>query len=262
MPRRRLLWQIVLGLLVFVATVSIQRMPIGQLMTLGLSPLIATLHAPSRWWHNTELWLQERQALQEKLIATQDILAQQTALIQQGKSLAEENSQLRKLLKITDIKGYTWRAAQVLGRSPDKKSQRLILQVHSQPDDIIVSSSGLVGLVDKSMANKAVVRTILDASLAVPVTIPGSPLAALIRGQGDHLLVDFIPLDQAPAIGAILQTSGAGGLFPPGISVARITHIEALKGRIFARIEATPTAHWQRDNWLAIASHIDAIKHD
>jgi len=262
MTHRHILWRVVLGLLIFVAALALQRMPIGQYITLGLSPLISTLHAPARWWHNSELWLQDRDKLQEKLIATQDILEQQTALIQQGKSLAEENRQLRKLLKITDVKGYTWRAAQVLGRSPDKKSQRLILQVQSQTDDVIVSSSGLVGLVDKSLKNSAVVRTILDASLAVPVTIPGSPLAALIRGQGDHLLVDFIPLDQAPAIGAILQTSGAGGLFPPGISVARITHIEALKGRVFARIEAKPTAHWQRDNWLAIASRVDSPNHE
>jgi len=258
MLRRHILWRVILGLVVFVVILSFQRMPIGQYITLGLSPLISTLHAPSRWWHDSELWLQDRDELQKKLIATQNLLEQQTALIQQGKSLAEENAQLRKLLKITNIHGYTWRAAQVLGRSPDKKSQRLILQVQSKPDDVVVSSSGLVGLVDKSHAESAVVRTILDASLAVPVTIPGSPLAALIRGQGDHLLVDFIPLDQAPAIGSILQTSGAGGVFPPGISVARITHIEALKGRIFARIEAKPTAHWQRDNWLAIASRTDS----
>ncbi|MDQ6956070.1 MAG: rod shape-determining protein MreC [Mariprofundaceae bacterium] len=258
MPRRHMLWRVVLGLLIFVAILALQRMPIGQYLTLGLSPLISTLHAPARWWHDSELWLQEHDKLQTELIETRNMLEQQTALIQQGKSLAEENTRLRKLLKITNIHGYTWRAAQVLGRSPDKKSQRLILQVQSKPDDVIVSSSGLVGLVDKSHAGSAVVRTILDASLAVPVTIPGSPLAALIRGQGDHLLVDFIPLDQVPAIGAILQTSGAGGIFPPGISVARITHIEALQGRVFARIEAKPTAHWQRDNWLAIASRMSS----
>ena len=254
MLRRHILWRVVVGLLVLAGIMALQRMPIGQYITLGLSPLVATLHAPARWWHRTELWLQDRSHLQAELSATKEALEKQTALIQQGRSLAEENTQLRKLLKISNIRGYTWRAAQVLGRSPDKKSQRLILQVHSSPDDVVVSNSGLVGLVDKSQGDTAVVRTILDASLAVPVTLPNSPLAALIRGQGDHLLVEFIPLEQAPAIGSILQTSGAGGVFPPGIPVARIIHIEALKGRIFARIQATPVAHWQRDNWLAIAS--------
>jgi len=258
MLHRHVIWRVTLIILIGVIIFSLQRMPIGQYITLGLSPLISTLHAPARWWHNTGLWLQDRSQLQAELIATRNTLEQQTALIQQGTSLAEENRQLRRLLKITDTHGYQWRAAQVLGRSPDKKSQRLILQIQSQADDVVVSSSGLVGLIDQSHAQTAVVRTILDASLAVPVTIPGSPLAALIRGQGDHLLVDFIPMELAPAVGSILQTSGAGGIFPPGIAVARIIHVKALQGRVFARIEAKPTAHWQRDNWLAVASRTQA----
>ena len=256
MPVRHTLWRFIAAILLIILIIfGLQRLPIGQQLNLGLTPLVATLQAPSRWWHKTSLWLQERSELQHDLLQTRKAFEQQAALIQQSKSLHEENIQLRKLLKIADVQGYTWRAAQVLGRSPDKKSQRLILQVQAKPDDVVVSSSGLVGLVDASHKDASVVRTILDASLAVPVTLASSPLAALIRGQGDHLLVDFIPLDQAPAIGSILQTSGAGGIFPPGIPVAHITHIEALPGRVFARIEAKPTAHWQRENWLAIASH-------
>jgi len=254
MPNRHLIWRSLLAACVFLAIFSLQRLPIGQYITIGISPIIATLQAPTHWWHTSSLWLQERSKLQEELINARNTLEQQAALIQQSQSLSEENQRLRSLLKITDVHGYQWRAVQVLGRSPDKKSQRLILQATGKADDVIVSSSGLVGLIDQSHTGIAVVRTILDASLAVPVTLPNSPLAALIRGQGDHLLVDFIPLEQAPAVGAILQTSGAGGIFPPGIAVARITHIEAMPGRIFARVEAKPTAHWQRDNWLAIAS--------
>jgi len=245
---------------VLLLLLGVQRLPVGQQLNLGLAPLVSLLHMPGRWWDSTSLWLQKQDHLHAKLLETQAELDQKVALIQQTKSLREENRQLRKLLKITDIHGYTWHAAQVLGRSPDKKSQRLILRVQAKTDDVVVSSAGLVGVIDESNAQTAVVRTILDASLAVPVTLPNSPLAALIRGQGDHLLVDFIPLDQAPAVGSILQTSGAGGLFPPAIPVARITHVEALKGRIFARIEAVPTAHWQRDNWLAIAARSHATR--
>ena len=260
MPLRHSFWRLMAAIvLIFLLIFALQRLPIGQQLNLGLAPLITGLQAPSHWWHKTALWLQERSKLQSDLLQTRKAFEQQAALIQQRKSLLEENAQLRKLLHIANVQGYTWQAAQVLGRSPDKKSQRLILQAHAIPDDVVVSSDGLVGLVDANRKNTAVVRTILDASLAVPITLEASPLAALIRGQGDHLLVDFIPLEQAPAIGSILQTSGAGGIFPPGIPVAHITHIEALPGRIFARIEAKPTAHWQRENWLAIASRIPSL---
>lgn len=258
--RRSLIWRVLAVFIVLLLLFSaVQRMPVGQQLTLGLSPFLHALQAPVRWWEATSLWFQERASMQGELLSLRQDMEQQTALIQQGNSLREENQRLRALLNITDIEGFTWHAAQVLGRSPDKKSQRLVLKAASHVDDVVVASTGLVGLVDERRRDTAVVRTILDASISVPVTLPNSPLAALVRGQGDQLLVDFIPLEQAPKIGAILQTSGAGGIFPPGIIVARVTQVEAREGRIFARIHAEPTAHWQRDNWLAIATRAKVI---
>jgi len=257
--RRSVTWRVLAVFIVLILLLSAaQRTPVGQQFTLGLSPFLYALQAPVRWSEAASLWLQERTSMQAELLSLRQNLEQQTALIQQGDSLREENQRLRALLNITDIEGFTWHAAQVLGRSPDKKSQHLVLKAISKADDVVVSSTGLVGLVDESQRNTAVVRTILDASIAVPVTLPNSPLAALVRGQGDHLMVDFIPLDQAPKLGSILLTSGAGGVFPPGITVARVTHVEAMEGRVFARIKAEPTAHWQRDNWLAIATRSNA----
>ncbi|MDX8398589.1 MAG: rod shape-determining protein MreC [Mariprofundaceae bacterium] len=257
MQARRLIGRwIVIVVLLLLLLLGIQRLPIGQYLNLALSPLLSVLQVPGQWWNEQALWLYDKASLQAELYRSQRELEKQAALIQQAASLREENLQLRQLLKITDVEGFTWRAAQVLGRSPDKKSQRLVVQAQANEDNVVVSSSGLVGIIDKSYAQYAVVRTILDASLAVPVTINDSPLAALIRGQGDHLLVDFIPLVQAPEVGAVLQTSGAGGVFPPGIPVAYITHVEALPGNVFARIQAKPIAHWRRDSWLAIAARI------
>jgi len=218
------------------------------------------VQAPVRWVSDASLWLNRRQDLQYKLIEARAIIAQRSALLQQNQSLKEENKQLRSLLKMTNIQGYQWRAARVLGRSPEQKSQHLMLEAESKMDDVVIASAGLVGLVAQSQQGISVVRTILDGSLSVPVTLADASLAALVRGAGDHLNVDFIPLNQAPKVGDILQTSGAGGLFPPGISVAYVTHVEPVAGRIFAKVKAVPTAHWQREAWLAIASYQPAVR--
>ena len=254
--RRLFILGTILGLLFIVS-----RLPVGQQVTLGLSQLLYVAQTPGRWIDEFSLWFEERQALQQALVEAKRVIGQRAQLIQQSGSLREENRRLRALLKIADIEGYQWRAAQVLGRSPEKKSQHLILQVNASVDDVVVASSGLVGLVDQSHDNTAVVRTILDGSIMVPVTLPDSPLAALIRGEGDHLSVDFVPIKLAPVVGDVLQTSGAGGLFPPGIPVAYVTHVEPVPGRVFAKVTASPTAHWQRDNWLAIASRAPLRNH-
>ncbi|MCF7822233.1 MAG: rod shape-determining protein MreC [Mariprofundaceae bacterium] len=250
-PLRILSW---LGLLL-VLLVSIQQLPVGQQLNLGMAPLLTALQAPGRWWQEASLWLHERSQLQTDYQQATARLEKQSVLTQEVRSLREENRQLRALLDIQQITGYHWHAAKVQGRSPDKMSRRLILLVqNAAPDDVIVSSDGLVGLVDHSKPGSAVVRTILDAAIAVPVTMPDRVLAVLVRGQGDRLMVDFVPIENAPKPGSILQTSGAGGIFPAGIPVARITKVEPIPGQVFAKVDAEPVAHWQRESWLAIAS--------
>lgn len=238
-----------------VVLVTLLQLPVGQRLGLGMAPLLSVLQAPARWWQETSLWFDNSKQLQADYLDATLQLEKQTALIQEVQSLREENRQLRALLGIRQLKGYHWHAAKVQGRSPDKMSQRLILLVEqASPDDVIVSSRGLVGLVDQAKSGSAVVRTILDASLAVPVTMPGSALAALVRGEGDRLTIDFVPFDRAPQVGAVLVTSGAGGIFPPGLPVARITGVKPIPGQLFAHVDAEPVAHWQRESWLAMAS--------
>ncbi len=228
---------------------------------LATSPALESLYAPVQWWQSFSLWFHERQTLQANYLTLQKHLQQQAALIQEAESLRDENRQLRRILDISGITGYRWHAAKVRGRSPESMSQRILLQVKGvSPDDVIVSSEGLVGLVESRTGQHATVRTILDASVAVPVTVPGTSLAALVRGQGDRLKVSFVPIENAPEEGDVLYTSGAGGLFPPGIAVARITRVQPVAGQLFAQVDAVSVAHWQRDNWLAVASHLQKQK--
>ncbi|EAU53666.1 rod shape-determining protein MreC [Mariprofundus ferrooxydans] len=255
--RRYQLWLIggtlVAGLYVF------SQLATGSTPMLLMSPVLEALHAPANWWQSATLWFSERRQLQSDYMSYRIKVEQQAALIQEANSLREENRQLRNILDIAGMPGYRWHAAKVRGRSPESMSRRLVLEVNGvSRDDVIVSSEGLVGVVDSTMRDHATVRTIFDASLAVPVTIPGTALAALARGQGNSIAIDFIPVQMAPRRGEVLFTSGAGGLFPPGIAVARITNVEPIAGRLFVQTTAEPAAHWQRDNWLAVASQLHA----
>jgi len=258
LPRRWLFFRLGLGIAAFILIVLIARnLPVGQTVALQLAPAWGVLQAPVRWYQGVKLWFDDRATLLRDYRELQTQQELRAALIQDMQAVREENRQLRRLLQVQDIPGYRWQAVKVLARSPDKRSQRLLIQaINSYPDDPVVSSEGLVGLVDKVDKDHAVVRTLLDAALAVPVTLrdSASPLAALTRGQGDSLQVDFVPIAQAPPVGSVLYTSGSGGVFPAGIAVARITAIQPVEGNVFADVSAEPVAHWRRDAWLAVAS--------
>jgi len=234
----------------------IQQLPLGQKISLFIFPLVQALQTPAHWWQDINLWFTDRQDLQAENLHLREVLQKQAGILQELRALRTENMQLRTLSGLKALPGYRWHAARVLGRSPDKMSQRLLLLAQNAMNggDVVASSEGLVGLIDTVQDRHAVVRTILDASMAVPVTLPGSHLAAFIRGQGETLRVEFIPFKYAPPETSVLVTSGAGGVFPPGIPVARITRIHEIAGSIFADVDARPVAHWRRDAWLSIAS--------
>jgi len=249
-------WLATLFLLLFIVGQTPIEEKLGPRANLLLAPLVDVLQAPSRWWQELSEWFVERSQLQSEVLDLRQRVQQQSYIQQERDVLRAENMQLRSLLDLPRLPDYAWHAAKVLGRSPDKMSQRLMLRFRGpvKADDAVASSEGLVGLVDSVNGHLAVVRTILDASLAVPATLPGSGLTALVRGQGEKLLVDFVPYAQAPAVGSVLVTSGAGGLFPPGIPLARILHIRPVAGSVFADVDAEPTANWRRDAWLSVAS--------
>ncbi len=249
-------WWVVL--FIFVIGVSF-KLPVGQHLNIALAPFIKVMQTPARWYQDFSLWFESAEALQADYRTLKLKTEQQDALSQELQVLQTENTQLRQLLHITQTEGYVWRVAKVISRGQEKNSQHLMLQIESaQEDDVIVSHEGLVGLVDKADKTYAVVRTILDASLAVPVTMFGSNLAGLVRGDGQHLLVDFIPLNKVPKVGDILITSGAGGIFPAGLPVAKVEKVRAIEGGIFAEVFASPVAFWQREAWLAVANRPDA----
>jgi len=250
--RRRRSWLWLLIAIVFLFYIQI--LPVGQTLNLALAPLLEASQAPGDWWGKFQLWLDDRETLQNENARFRRKLQSHAPDLQSINSLREENRQLRSLLHLQPLADFKWQAARVLARSVDRMSRHLIIKTgNARPNDVVASSEGLVGVVDSVKPEYAVVRTIFDASLSVPVTIQGSALAALMQGQGDSLKIEFLPMEAVPRTGTVFITSGAGGLFPAGIPVARITRITPLEGGIFAEVQAEALAHWRRDAWLAVA---------
>ncbi|MBF0281584.1 MAG: rod shape-determining protein MreC [Zetaproteobacteria bacterium] len=233
--------------------------PLGSRFTLIFSSLVETINRPLLIWQEVALWFQNRADLQQRYLQLQTEQQQNGAQAQQLRYLLAENHQLKTLLKLLNHHNdafESWQPASIIGRTPEKKSQRLMIQYpNGHEDDVIISGSGLVGLVEDVNAQTATVRTILDASIAVPIYSPKYPkLAALCRGEGSQLFIDMVPQNIELNIDDILYTSGAGNLYPPGIAVAKVTHIEHPKGEVFSKIYAVPAAFWQNDRWLMVAS--------
>ena len=249
------IWWVSVFLIIIVVSF---KYPIGQQFNLILAPVLHVVQAPARWYKDFSLWFASSQDLHRRYLDLQRTTAKQQAKALETEILRTENKQLRQLLKIPQIQGYIWRVASVVSRGPEQKSRSLMIAIkQAEQDDVLVSHEGLVGLIASTNGSHAMVRTILDASVTVPVTMKANSLAALVRGDGQHLQVDFVPLKKAPGVGDVLVTSGAGGVFPAGLPVAEVVTVKPVPGGVFAEVQAIPVASWQRDAWLAVVHRTD-----
>ena len=197
---------------------------------------------PRKW--SVELW-QKYQLLKnanEENIVLKRKLQSLDAHHAQIQELKSEVARLKKLLGASRNLEAPVRLARILARSKNIYGESLLLDLGSQ-DGVhknmpVMHQAGLVGRISRVGNNVSQVLTLLDSRSAVNV------IAQRSRAQGVFTIspegeseVRYMPLHAKMKRGALLISSGLGGIFPKGLPVAHITKITDVKG-LFPKIKA------------------------
>jgi len=94
------------------------------------------------------------------------------------------------------------------------------------PDTPVLAADGVVGRVVALDAHRSWVEAITHPAAAAAVQTDDATVAGIATGTGErHLRVQFVIRRAQVLRGTMLVTSGADGIYPPGLPVARITSI-------------------------------------
>ena len=110
----------------------------------------------------------------------------------------------------------------------------------------VIDAGGVVGQVTRVYPLSAEVTLLTDRDQNIPVL--NSRTGARNIASGDivagmpQIELKFVPASADVKEGDLLTTSGIDGVYPAGLQVARISHIERRVDISFARIHATPLA--------------------
>jgi len=111
-------------------------------------------------------------------------------------------------------------------------------------DSAVLSGRGLVGRVIRASPHRAWVELITRPTAAVAVQLAGTDLNGLAVGAGAAAVaVRYLPRRAEVVRGVLLVTSGADGVYPAGIPVARVTTVHESPGP-FLRVRAAPEARF------------------
>ena len=214
--------------------------------------------APGDLWHMVDDYF----VLHSDLVRDNTQLRQQHTMDQehllQFQALQSENQHLRQLLDVRQHADYPTQLAEIAYTERDIFNRKLFLdkgaQANVQPGQVVMDDSGVVGQVTRVYPWLSEVTLVTDKDHAVPVQVLRNGLHAVVFGSGDtsDLALRYMPISADLHEGDLLVTSGIDGTYPPGLPVARISHIERDPAYPFARIVCVPVAGVDRQRQLLI----------
>ena len=256
--------------LIFFGTLSIVLM-VGDKQMQFTKPIragLATLVLPVQW-----LVLQPGHALaslgqhfesleqaQANLQRLQVQTAQQSLRAQQVEQLQLENQNLRQLLGLKSTVSTPSQVAEIMFDVPDPYNHRIVIDKGQLKDVVlgspVIDAGGVVGQVTRVYPLSAEVTLLTDRDQNIPVL--NSRTGARNIASGDILAgipkieLKFVPASADVKEGDLLTTSGIDGVYPAGLQVAKISHIERRVDISFARIHAMPLAEMKGRHVLVL----------
>lgn len=182
-----------------------------------------------------------------------------SAMLSTHAALVDENRTLRTLLGLAERAGVEYLPATVL-RPGTPGSESMFLVDVGREDGIdtgspVVGPFGLVGVIREARSRDAVGMDWTHPDFRASAMIEdGSAFGLVERREGgfreeDRLMLNGIPFNQGVTNGALVVTSGLGGIFPRGIPIGRIDGLAEQQG------------DWRKSYWLAPVVEPGAATH-
>lgn len=113
-------------------------------------------------------------------------------------------------------------------------------------DTPVVGATGLVGRVIRSSRRSCWIETLTHPAAAVAVMTQSGEIEGLVTGDGTRdVAVEYVSRNAELLRGELLVTSGADGIYPPGIPVAAVSRIRE-SDAAFLEVLATPAVDLSR----------------
>jgi len=193
-------------------------------------------------------------ALTELYRENERLKAENAALMQWqqvARRLDNENSGLRTLMNYQPEGSVWFITGRVIGTSGGAFSRNLLIN-RGTLDSVakgqaVSAGSGLVGRVTEVGDRAARVLMITDLNSRIPVQIDGNHDRAILAGDNtDRPQLAYVGAHTKINVGDRIETSGDGGVFPPGMPVGTVASVDG------GNIRVEPFADLSRVEYLRV----------
>ncbi len=241
---------------------------IRQGISTVLHPLEMLASAPNEWGRNIDRYFTSHNKLIQENFALQQQALIDRAALQRLATVDAENLHLRELLRGDEPRIPNAVLGEVMHMGRDPFSNIITLNRGSRdqirPGQAVVDEQGVVGQITRVYPFTSEVTLITDKKLSIPIQIERNQLRAIAFGEGQRNTLDipYLPTSVDIKVGDKLVTSGIDGVYPAGLAVAMVTHIEQSPDSPFAKIVSKPIAGVNNHKHVLILELPEAPSHN
>lgn len=189
--------------------------------------------------------------LREENLRLQEDVRRMQQYRRRAEILQSENRQLRSVSGAIIPPQATPVSARVVALNSGSFAHSVMVNVGARAGirkgNAVTTNDGLAGIVIDVGPKHSQILLITDINAMVPVILSASSWPATTAGLNSNVMdLRFLPAEASSSIGDLVQTSGHGGVLPPGIPVGRISEIDGEK------ITVRPVVDLQRLSFVTI----------
>lgn len=181
---------------------------------------------------------QENKNLQKKI----NDLRFQLILYQEGYLEAQR---LRNLLAVKDNYNFNFVAARVIGREQVALSKTILINKGTvQGLNVgmpVLAGPGVIGRITAASWHTSKILLLIDESSNIDAFVQRNRTQGIIRGAGSRgCVMKYISKTQDVKEGDTIISSGIGGVFPKGLMIGLVSHVDKQEAGLFLKINVTP----------------------
>jgi rod shape-determining protein MreC len=226
--------------------------PLRAALATVLHPVERALLTPLQAWRAAGDYLDGASGLRQRESEALRQVALQAERAARVDRLTAENEGLRALLGLRAQFSVRSVPAEVLYEAPDPYTRRIVIDRGSRDGIVagapVVDSVGVLGQVTRVHPLAAEVTLLTDKDAAIPVLNTRTRTRAAAYGDpagvaaGAGMELRFLASNADVEAGDVMHTSGADGVYPPGLGVARVVSVDRQAGSTFAKVALVPIA--------------------
>jgi rod shape-determining protein MreC len=177
-----------------------------------------------------------------------------------------EAQRLRKILSITDDYDYHFISARVIGREQAALSKTILINkgaVHGLKTGMpVIAPPGLIGRLTDVSWHASKVLLFIDENSNVDAIVQRTRIQGIISGAGPQgLILKYISKTQDVKEGDVVISSGMGGVFPKGLLIGQVSHVDRQAASLFLKINVAPFVDFSKlEEILILASEETKIQ--